>query len=106
MLGEIGDSWDDFRSTPDEFIEDGDTVVVLGHNEARAKQSGDQIKVPFVHVWRMSGGKVSRVRSSPTPRWWHARWASARRARTDRGSHRAPRPAYPQPVLLPQLEHV
>jgi uncharacterized protein len=60
MLGEIPDSWDEFRATPDEFIEEGDTVVVLGHNEARAKQSGEEIKVPFVHVWRMSDGKVSR----------------------------------------------
>jgi ketosteroid isomerase-like protein len=34
--------------------------VVLGHMEGRAKATGTQVKVPFAHVWRMSGGKVRR----------------------------------------------
>jgi len=36
-----------------------DTVVVLGHTEARTK-SGNDLKVPFVHIWRMSGGTIKR----------------------------------------------
>lgn len=63
MLGEIPQSWDVFQATPDEFVESGDTVVVLGHTEAKAKGSGEEIKVPFVHVWRMSGGKGQRVQA-------------------------------------------
>jgi ketosteroid isomerase-like protein len=58
---EIPQNWDDFRVTPDEFIDGGETVVVLGHTEARGKSTGKDLKVPFVHVWRMSDGKVSRV---------------------------------------------
>lgn len=54
------DRWDDLVLAPDEFIESGDTLVVLGHLEGRAKATGSQVKVPFVHVWRMSGGLVRR----------------------------------------------
>lgn len=36
-------------------------MVVLGHTEARAKETGKEVKIPFVHVWRMSEGKVQRV---------------------------------------------
>ena len=61
-LGTIAQNFDEFRASPDEFIEDGDTVVVLGHTEGRAK-TGREIKVPFVHVWRMRDGKGERVQA-------------------------------------------
>ena len=58
-LGQAVEPFESFSSQPDEFIEQGDTVVVLGHTEARSK-SGNDLKVPFVHVWRMEGGKIKR----------------------------------------------
>jgi uncharacterized protein len=61
ILNEIPEHWDDFRVSADEFIDGGDTVVALGHIEARGKQSGKDVKAPFVHVWRFSDGKVARV---------------------------------------------
>jgi hypothetical protein len=37
----------------DEFFENGDTMVVLGHTEVR---KGDQsAKLPVVHIWRFRG---------------------------------------------------
>ena len=59
----IPETWDDFSVTPDEFIEDGDTVIVLGHNDATAKSTGKSVKVPFVHVWRFENGKAKRVQT-------------------------------------------
>ena len=59
----IPQNWDDFKVEPDEFIEDGDTVIALGHNEAKAKATGKAVKVPFVHVWRFESGKVKRVQT-------------------------------------------
>jgi hypothetical protein len=59
----IPQHWDEFSVTPDEFIESGETVVVLGHNEATSKATGKQVKVPFVHVWRFEGGKAKRVQT-------------------------------------------
>jgi ketosteroid isomerase-like protein len=36
--------------------------VVLSHIEGRTK-SGNEVKLPGVEIWRMSGGKASRVQS-------------------------------------------
>jgi ketosteroid isomerase-like protein len=58
-LGQAVEPFESFSSQPDEFLEEGDTVVVLGHTEARTK-TGNDLKVPFVHVWRMEGGKIKR----------------------------------------------
>ena len=58
-LGQAVDAFESISTQPDEWIEDGDTVVVLGHTEAKTK-SGNDLKVPFVHIWRMSDGQVKR----------------------------------------------
>src|SRR3954453_5407917 len=58
-LGQAVEPFESFSSQPDEYLEEGDTVVVLGHTEARAK-SGSDLKVPFVHVWRMQDGTIRR----------------------------------------------
>ncbi|MEA2332010.1 MAG: uncharacterized protein QOH58_2148 [Thermoleophilaceae bacterium] len=53
VLQEAVGSWDEFKLVPDEFFEDDDTVVVLGHTEVR---KGDQsAKLPVVHIWRFRG---------------------------------------------------
>ncbi|HEX8743298.1 MAG TPA: nuclear transport factor 2 family protein [Thermoleophilaceae bacterium] len=58
-LAEFAQAYDSVSVVPDEFIEDGDTVVALGHTEA--SKGGRSEKVPFVHIWRFEGGKVKRV---------------------------------------------
>lgn len=46
-------AWDEFNLTADEFYENSDTVVVLGHTEVK---KGDQrARVPVVHIWRFRG---------------------------------------------------
>ena len=52
-------AFDKFTVEPDEFIEDGDTVVALGHGEV--SKGGRSEKLPFVHIWRFEGGKVKRA---------------------------------------------
>ena len=61
ILADFPTNWDDLKVSPDEFIEQGDTVVALGHIEGRGKETGKDVKLPFVHVWRFSDGKVNRV---------------------------------------------
>jgi len=60
LLAGMRERWEPLTWSPDEFVREGETVVVLGHMEGRAKDTGTQVKVPFVHIWRMSGGKVRR----------------------------------------------
>ena len=60
LFSGMRDRWEGLLLVPDEFVEQGETVVVLGHLEGRAKATGTDVKVPFVHVWRMREGKVRR----------------------------------------------
>jgi hypothetical protein len=60
-LRNIASEWSSYAATPDEFVEDGDTVVVLGHVEATAKKTGTSVSYPFVHVWRFDDGKAKEV---------------------------------------------
>jgi ketosteroid isomerase-like protein len=60
LFSGMRERWEGLVLSPDEFVEQGDAVVVLGHLEGRAKATGTDVKVPFVHVWRMRGGKVYR----------------------------------------------
>jgi hypothetical protein len=53
VLGEAVGAWDEFNLVADEFFENGDTAVVLGHTEVK---KGDQsAKLPVVHIWRFRG---------------------------------------------------
>lgn len=63
MIAAIPEQWEDFRLSADQFVEEGDTVVVLGHVEARAKATGKPVKVPYAHVIAFEEGKVRRMTS-------------------------------------------
>jgi hypothetical protein len=54
-LGEIGDN---YAVMPEQFVADGDTVVVLGKYQWNNKTSGDPAAVKMVHVLTLDGGKV------------------------------------------------
>lgn len=51
-------AWDEFVLSADEFFEDGETVVVLAHQDLR---KGDRsATTPAVHVWRWQGEQIKR----------------------------------------------
>lgn len=52
-------AWDEFDLSADEFYEDGDTVVVLGHTDV--KKGGNSAQVPLVHIWRWQGEQIKRL---------------------------------------------
>ena len=58
LFSGMRDRWEGLLLSPDEFVEHGGTVVVLGHMEGRAKATGRDVNVPFAHVWRLRDGKV------------------------------------------------
>jgi len=59
VLQEAVGSWDQFELSADEYFEDGDTVVVLGHQNVK---KGDQsAELPVVHIWRFEGDKACRL---------------------------------------------
>src|SRR5947209_7505942 len=50
--------WDEFRLSADEFFEEGDSVVVLGHTEV--KKGERSAKIPVVHIWRWQSDQIKR----------------------------------------------
>jgi uncharacterized protein len=54
--------WSEFDAAPDEFLESGDQVVVLGRYRGTAKGSGKVLDVPFVHVWTLRDTLAIRFR--------------------------------------------
>ncbi len=59
VLQQAVGAWDTFELSADEFIEQGDTVVVLGHTDlAKGDRSA---RTPFVHIWRYRGDQACRL---------------------------------------------
>jgi ketosteroid isomerase-like protein len=59
----LGESWwETFGADPDEFLDAGDQVVVLGRYRGVAKATGKRLDVPFVHVWTLADGRAIRFR--------------------------------------------
>ncbi len=56
------DWWLAFSAVPEEFLEAGDEVVVLGRYRGTAKLTGKVLDVPFVHIWSLCDGKAWRFR--------------------------------------------
>ncbi len=54
--------WEEFSATPDELLDAGAEVVVLGRYRGVAKGTGKRLDVPFVHVWTVRDGKAVRFR--------------------------------------------
>ena len=50
--------WEGFAPVPEEFLDAGDTVVVLGRYRGTYKATGRTLDAQFVHVWRVEDGKA------------------------------------------------
>jgi ketosteroid isomerase-like protein len=63
--------WDEFSATPDEFLDAGPEIVVLGRYRGVAKGTGKELDVPFVHVWTVQGGRATRFRQFLDTAGWN-----------------------------------
>ena len=52
-------SWDEFSLSMDEFVEEGDKVVALGHSNV--KKGGNSAELPVVHILRFDGDQLKRI---------------------------------------------
>jgi ketosteroid isomerase-like protein len=60
VFGRLGSEWDGFAAEPEEFLDAGDTVVVLGRYRGTCKATGRALDAQLAHVWRVAGGKAER----------------------------------------------
>ena len=56
------DWWSEFTAEPEEFLDAGAEIMVLGRYRGVAKETGRKLDVPFVHVWTLEDGKAVRFR--------------------------------------------
>ncbi|HSE97609.1 MAG TPA: nuclear transport factor 2 family protein [Blastocatellia bacterium] len=56
----LGTEWEGFAAVPDEFIDGGDTVVVLGRYSGKYKATGNSFQADFAHVWKVREGRAVR----------------------------------------------
>ena len=59
LLQRVVGAWDQYSLSADEFFEDGDTVVVLGHTDV--KKGDNSAELPVVHIWRWEGDEIKRL---------------------------------------------
>ena len=45
----------------EDFIEEGDNVVVMARTSARGKSSGAEVDIPLAHVWTIRDGRVASM---------------------------------------------
>jgi len=50
--------WEMIEYRPDEFVAQGDRVVMIGHCSWRARASGKVVTTPKADVWRFANGKA------------------------------------------------
>lgn len=56
----LASEWADFTITPEEWLDAGNHVVVLGSYNGRHKQSGREVRAQFAHIWGVTHGRVVR----------------------------------------------
>ncbi len=53
----------EFEAVPEEFIDAGDRVIVLGEFQGKGKASGKAFRAPFVHIATFHDGKWVRFQN-------------------------------------------
>jgi ketosteroid isomerase-like protein len=67
-------NFDEFRAIPEQFIDAGEHVVVIGRFRGKAK-SGATLDAPFVHVQRIRNGKITQFENYVDASGWSKAWA-------------------------------
>jgi ketosteroid isomerase-like protein len=58
VFARLGGEWDGFAAVPEEFLDAGDTIVVLGRYRGTCKATGKPLDAQMAHVWRVADGKA------------------------------------------------
>jgi ketosteroid isomerase-like protein len=61
VFARLGGEWDGFAAIPEEFLDAGDTVVVLGRYGGTYKGTGKPLDAQMVHVWRVKDARATHL---------------------------------------------
>lgn len=56
----LATEWEGFAAVPNEFIDGGDTIVVVGKYSGVYKATNKSFQADFAHVWKVREGKAVR----------------------------------------------
>jgi uncharacterized protein len=59
----LGESVEFEQFEPQEYIAQGDKVVVLGHERQRVKATGEVVEDDWAMVFTLRGGKITKFRN-------------------------------------------
>jgi ketosteroid isomerase-like protein len=62
VFARLGGEWDGFAARPEEYLDAGDTVVVLGRYGGTYKATGRAIDAWMAHIWRIADGRAVEFR--------------------------------------------
>jgi uncharacterized protein len=70
----LGAQWDGFKGVPEEFLTDGEKVVVLGRYSGTSKATGRSFEAPFVHVFTVRGDVIVDMQQYADTKLVHDAW--------------------------------
>ena len=70
----LGAEWDGFKGVPDEFVCEGEKVVVTGHYSGTSKETGRSFEAPFVHVFTVRDGAIVEMQQYADTKLVHDAW--------------------------------
>ena len=73
VFGLVPEHFEELRPEPEQFIDAGEHVAVVGRFRGRSK-SGAALDAPFVHVWKMQNGKAVRFYNHVEQSAWTRAW--------------------------------
>jgi ketosteroid isomerase-like protein len=56
----LASEWANFMVAPEEWLDAGNHVVVLGTYSGRHKETGREVRAQFAHIWGVTHGRVVR----------------------------------------------
>lgn len=59
VFARLGAEWDGFAAMPEEYLDAGETIIVLGRYGGACKATGRALDAQFAHVWRVRDGKAA-----------------------------------------------
>ena len=61
FFGKVIQHFEFWNDLPDEFIDAGDKIIVLGHYKTRAKGADSDVMPSFAHLWTVDNGMITRL---------------------------------------------
>jgi uncharacterized protein len=56
----LATEWADFKVMPEEWLDAGNHIVVLGTYSGRHKETDREVRAQFAHIWGVTHGRVVR----------------------------------------------